>query len=105
MGGVIVILRFRAEPAQWPALRSGLDALIGHLGGCDGLEGLHAGRNVDDDGLAVVVARWTTPRAWRSAYGGNDGRAAFMAVAPWMLDEPSAYLPLDDDQENLPRGS
>ncbi|AXE39042.1 antibiotic biosynthesis monooxygenase family protein [Acidipropionibacterium virtanenii] len=102
---MIVILRFSAPDGQWPALRSALGALIGHLEECPGLEGLDAGRNVDDEELAAVVTRWQSPRAWRSAFGGAAGRAAFMGVAPWMLDEPSAYLGLDDDQINLPRRS
>ncbi|AMS04742.1 antibiotic biosynthesis monooxygenase [Acidipropionibacterium acidipropionici] len=102
---MIVILRFRAPDGQWPALRVALDALIAHLEGCPGLQGLDAGRNVDEEDLAAVVTRWDSPRAWRSAFGGTAGRAAFMAVAPWMVDEPSAYLDLDGDQINLPRRS
>lgn len=102
---MIVVLRFRASDSQWPALRSALESLIGHLEGCAGLRSLDAGRNVDDEALAAVVTRWESPKAWRSAFGSGAGRVAFMAVAPWLVDEPSAYLGLDGDQINLPRGS
>lgn len=99
---MLVVLRFRVPTAA----RSGFAAALGHLErylrSCSGLESLHVGTAVDDDELHTVVTTWDLPKSWRSAFTGAAGRAAFLPVMAWLLDEPTAYSDAADESFTLP---
>ena len=99
---MLVVLRFRVPTAA----RSGFVAALGHLErylrSCSGLESLHVGTAVDDDELHTVVTTWDLPKSWRSAFTGAAGRAAFLPVMAWLLDEPTAYSDATDESFTLP---
>ena len=99
---MLVVLRFRVPTAA----RSGFVAALGHLErylrSCSGLESLHVGTAVDDDELHTVVTTWDLPKSWRNAFTGAAGRAAFMPVMVWLIDEPTAYSDATDESFTLP---
>ncbi|WP_277100817.1 antibiotic biosynthesis monooxygenase family protein [Cutibacterium granulosum] len=99
---MLVVLRFRVPTAA----RSGFVAALGHLErylrSCSGLESLHVGTAVDDDELHTVVTTWDLPKSWRSAFTGAAGRAAFLPVMVWLIDEPTAYSDATDESFTLP---
>lgn len=102
---MLVILRFRVPDAHRPAFDAAVGHLETHLRACPGLLSLERGTAVDDEEFHALVMTWDLPRSWRTAFGGQSGRAAFLPVMAWLLDEPSAYAGPRDDTFNLPRGA
>ena len=99
---MLVVLRFRVPTAARSGFAAALRHLERHLRGCSGLESLHVGTAVDDDELHTVVTTWDLPKSWRSAFTGAAGRAAFLPVMAWLLDEPTAYSDAADESFPLP---
>ncbi|MDU3821361.1 MAG: hypothetical protein R5N71_01195 [Cutibacterium granulosum] len=99
---MLVVLRFRVPTAARSGFAAALRHLERHLRGCSGLESLHVGTAVDDDELHTVVTTWDLPKSWRSAFTGAAGRAAFLPVMAWLLDEPTAYSDAADELFTLP---
>ena len=99
---MLVVLRFRVPTAARSGFAAALRHLERHLRGCSGLESLHVGTAVDDDELHTVVTTWDLPKSWRSAFTGAAGRAAFLPVMAWLLDEPTAYSDATDESFTLP---
>ena len=99
---MLVVLRFRVPTAARSGFAAALRHLERHLRGCSGLESLHVGTAVDDDELHTVVTTWDLPKSWRSAFTGAAGRAAFLPVMAWPLDEPTAYSDATDESFTLP---
>ena len=99
---MLVVLRFRVPTAARSGFAAALRHLERHLRGCSGLESLHVGTAVDDDELHTVVTTWALPKSWRSAFTGAAGRAAFLPVLAWLLDEPTAYSDAADELFTLP---
>jgi len=99
---MLVVLRFRVPTAARSGFAAALGHLERHLRSCSGLESLHVGTAVDDDELHTVVTTWDLPKSWRSAFTGAAGRAAFLPVMAWLLDEPTAYSDATDESFTLP---
>jgi len=99
---MLVILRFRVPAAARTGFSAALRHLEHHLRSCSGLESLHVGVAVDDDELHTVVTTWDLPKSWRSAFTGAAGRAAFLPVMVWLIDEPTAYSDATDESFTLP---
>ena len=49
-----------------------------------------------------MVTTWDLPKSWRSAFTGAAGRAAFLPVMVWLIDEPTAYSDATDESFTLP---
>ena len=99
---MLVVLRFRVPTAARSGFAAALGHLERHLRSCSGLESLHVGTAVDDDELHTVVTTWDLHKSWRSAFTGAAGRAAFLPVMAWLLDEPTAYSDATDESFTLP---
>ena len=99
---MLVVLRFRVPTAARSGFAAALRHLEHHLRGCSGLESLHVGTAVDDDELHTVVTTWDLPKSWRNAFTGAAGRAAFLPVMVWLIDEPTAYSDATDESFTLP---
>ena len=100
---MLVVLRFRVPTAARSGFAAALRHLERHLRGCSGLESLHVGTAVDDDELHTVVTTWDLPKSWRNAFTGAAGRAAFLPVMAWLIDEPTAYSEAEDQTFTMPR--
>ena len=49
-----------------------------------------------------MVTTWDLPKSWRNAFTGAAGRAAFLPVMAWLIDEPTAYSEAEDQTFTLP---
>lgn len=102
---MLVIQRFRVPVEGAEQFPARLDAAYAHLAAQPGLESIDAQRNVDDPELWVLVTRWDSVGAYRRALGGVAAKYALMPVMAHAIDEPSAYLPVGELGDNVPRGA
>jgi hypothetical protein len=106
---VLVISRFRTEPADDPGLlRTDLEGALAVLAAQKGFQHGRLGRNVDDPSLWVLETTWDGPGAYRRALSAYDVKLHAWATLGRAIDEPSAYEllgPGDESNEPRPRGS
>jgi quinol monooxygenase YgiN len=88
---VLVLTRFRVDPADEAGLRSGLEEALAVLAEQRGYVDGHVGRNVDDPTLWVLQTRWEGPGAYRRALSSYDVKMRAWETLGRALDEPTAY--------------
>ena len=101
---MIVVNRFRVDAsdgAQAEEFRVGLHAAHRALAGRPGYVAGHAGRNVDDPDLWVLVTTWADTGSYRRALSSYDVKVTAVPLLSRALDEPSAYE-LDDPGNGTP---
>jgi quinol monooxygenase YgiN len=88
---VLVVNRFRVDPAEADAFRDELaaarDLLAARAGYVDG----SLGRNLDDPSLWVLVSRWESVGAYRRALSAYDVKLRAWPTLGRALDEPGAF--------------
>lgn len=101
---MLVVNRFRVPGSSTEEFRADLEHAHGVLRGCDGYVAGHAGRNLDDPDLWVLVTTWRDVGSYRRALSSYDVKVTAVPLLSRALDEPSAYEDLDGElNEALPR--
>lgn len=103
---MLVVSRFRVSAGDAAQFRDDIAAahalLAGQVGYLDG----HAGRNVDDPTLWVLVTRWRDVGSYRRALSSYDVKLGAVPLLSRAVDEPSAYEDADGElNEAIPRNA
>jgi quinol monooxygenase YgiN len=88
---VLVVNRFRVDPADGEGFRADLQASREALAACPGYAGGEIGRNVDDPELWVLSTRWADVGSYRRAISSYDVKLRAVPTLSRAIDEPSAY--------------
>lgn len=91
---MIVVNRFRVPEADAGSFRTDLERAHQLLAVQTGYVAGHAGRNVDDPELWVLVTEWRGPGAYRRALSSYDVKMAAVPTLSRAIDEPSAFEPV-----------
>lgn len=100
---VIVINRFRVEPARLPEFNERCTPALELLRTKEGLESLDFGQNLDEPDLWALVTRWRNVGSYRRALSGMESKMVVVPFLSLSIDEPSAFDDPDNVGENLPR--
>jgi quinol monooxygenase YgiN len=88
---VLVVNRFRVEPAEAEGFRADLEAAHGLLAAQRGYLDGAVGRNLDDPDLWVLQTRWENVGSYRRALSSYDVKLGAVPLLSRAVDEPSAY--------------
>jgi quinol monooxygenase YgiN len=91
---VIVVNRFRVPEADATSFRTDLERAHETLAVQTGYVAGHAGRNVDDPDLWLLVTEWQGPGSYRRALSSYDVKVAAVPTLSRAIDEPSAFEPV-----------
>ncbi len=91
---MIVVNRFRVPEADAASFRTDLERAHQTLAGHTGYLAGHAGRNVDDPELWLLVTEWQGPGVYRRALSSYDVKVAAVPTLGRAIDEPSAFEPV-----------
>jgi quinol monooxygenase YgiN len=102
---VIVVNRFRVDPADAEDFRAGVGAAHAALASRAGYVDGAVGRNVDDPQLWVLTTRWANVGSYRRALSSYDVKLTAVPLLSQAIDEPSAYEVVGDGDlnESVPR--
>ena len=99
---MIVILRFRVTPSEQAEFVERTGQAIRVLAERPGWSGGELGRNIDEPELWTLVTRWAGVGSYRRALGGYESKLHVVPLLSLAIDEPSAYLLLDElESEDL----
>ena len=62
-------------------------------------------RNLDEPDLWAIQTTWENVGSYRRAYNGYEAKMILTPLLSRAVDEPSAYLPIDEVGDNRPRGT
>lgn len=88
---MLVVTRFRVPPSEVDAFRAEIETAQAALAARPGYVAGHAGRNVDDPELWVLVTVWEHVGAYRRALSAYDVKVGAVPLLARALDEPSAF--------------
>jgi heme-degrading monooxygenase HmoA len=91
---VFAVTRLRAGDDA--GLADAATALLAALAARPGFRGGELGRCADDPSLWALVTRWDGVGAYRRALSAAEVKMAGAPVWVHAIDEPGAYLPVDD---------
>jgi hypothetical protein len=93
---MFAVTRLRAADGDDVALAAGATALLAALAARPGFRDGELGRSADDPSLWALVTRWDGVGTYRRALSAAEVKIAGAPVWVHALDEPGAYLPVDD---------
>ena len=93
---MFAVTRFRATGDDAAALAAAIEPLLGALEARPGFRGGELGRSADDPELWALVTRWDGVGSYRRALSNAEVKISGAPVWVHALDEPGAYLPVDD---------
>jgi hypothetical protein len=93
---VFAVTRLRAADGDDAGLASAARALLVALAARPGFRDGELGRSADDPSLWALVTRWDGVGTYRRALSAAEVKIAGAPVWVHALDEPGAYLPVDD---------
>jgi heme-degrading monooxygenase HmoA len=99
---VFAVTRLRAED-DGTALAAAVGELLAVLARRPGFRGGEFGRSADDPSLWALVTRWDGVGAYRRGLSAAEVKIAGAPVWVHALDEPGAYLPVDNDSGQTDR--
>ena len=88
--------RLRAGDGEESALAEAATALLAALAARPGFRDGELGRSADDPSLWALVTRWDGVGTYRRALSAAEVKIAGAPVWVHAIDEPGAYLPVDD---------
>lgn len=93
---MFAVTRLRAEDGDEAALAAAATELLAALAARPGFRDGELGRSADDPSLWALVTRWDGVGTYRRALSAAAVKIAGAPVWVHALDEPGAYLPVDD---------
>ena len=93
---MFAVTRFRATGQDGAALAAAVAPLLAALGARPGFRAGELGRSADDPDLWALVTRWDGVGSYRRALSAAEVKISGAPVWVHALDEPGAYLPVDD---------
>ena len=93
---MFAVTRLRAGDGDDAALATAATALLAALAARPGFRDGELGRSADDPSLWALVTRWDGVGTYRRALSAAEVKIAGAPVWVHALDEPGAYLPVDD---------
>ncbi len=99
---MLVITRFKSPG---PGFLEEARAVVGWWAARPGCLGIDFVRNLDDPEIFALVGRWGSVGDYRRSFNGYEAKMVLTPLLSHALDEPSAYLPVDELGDNVPRGS
>ncbi|MGY1781922.1 antibiotic biosynthesis monooxygenase family protein [Geodermatophilus sp. SYSU D01036] len=96
---MFAVTRLRVPETEAASLAAAVDGLLAALTARPGCRGGEAGRCADDPALWALVTRWDGVGAYRRALSAAEVKVAGAPVWVHALDEPGAYLPVDEPGE------
>jgi hypothetical protein len=93
---VFAVTRLRAADGDDEGLASAARELLAALAARPGFRDGELGRSADDPALWALVTRWDGVGTYRRALSAAEVKIAGAPVWVHALDEPGAYLPVDD---------
>jgi quinol monooxygenase YgiN len=93
---VFAVTRLRAQGQDGEALAAAVAPLLAALAARPGFRDGELGRSADDPSLWALVTRWDGVGTYRRALSAAEVKIAGAPVWVHALDEPGAYLPVDD---------
>jgi hypothetical protein len=94
--GVFAVTRLRVTADDAAALAGAVDRLLVALAARPGFRDGEFGRSADEPALWALVTRWDGVGAYRRALSAAEVKIAGAPVWVHAVDEPGAYLPVDD---------
>lgn len=104
-GSVVPVLVITRFSSPGPDFADQARAVVEWWSSRPGCEGIELVRNLDDPQLFALVARWASVGDYRRSFNGDDAKMILTPLLSRAVDEPSAYLPVDELGDNVPRGS
>ncbi|HET7683467.1 MAG TPA: antibiotic biosynthesis monooxygenase family protein [Marmoricola sp.] len=103
---MLVVNRFHVPDDEAASFLADLESARDVLAVCAGHLESSIGRNLDDQGLWVLVTRWRDVGSYRRALSSYDVKVGVVPLLSRSVDEPSAYEDVAGGNlnENLPRG-
>ncbi|MHA6512022.1 antibiotic biosynthesis monooxygenase family protein [Tessaracoccus sp. Z1128] len=99
---MIVLTRFSAPG---PGFIDEARAVVAWWAQRPGCLGIDLVRNLDDPDLFAIVGRWVNVGDYRRSFNGYDAKMILTPLLSRAIDEPSAFLPVDELGANVPRGT
>ena len=93
---MFAVTRLRAGDGDDAALAAAATTLLAALAARPGFRDGELGRSADDPSLWALVTRWDGVGTYRRALSAAEVKMAGAPVWVHALDEPGAYLPVDD---------
>ena len=93
---MFVVTRLRAADGDDGRLASDSRELLAALAARPGFRDGELGRSADDPSLWALLTRWDGVGTYRRALSAAEVKIAGAPVWVHALDEPGAYLPVDD---------
>jgi len=93
---VFAVTRLRATGQDGETLAATVAPLLAALAARPGFRDGELGRSADDPSLWALVTRWDGVGTYRRALSAAEVKIAGAPVWVHALDEPGAYLPVDD---------
>ena len=93
---MFAVTRLRVPMGDAGALAEHVDALLAALAARPGFRDGEAGRSADDPTLWALVTRWEGVGSYRRALSAAEVKIAGAPVWVHAVDEPGAYLPVED---------
>ena len=100
---MFAVTRLRATEEDGAALAEAVGPLLAALSARPGFRDGELGRSADDPTLWALVTRWDGVGAYRRALSAAEVKIAGAPVWVHALDEPGAYLPVDNGPEGAAR--
>ena len=91
---MLVVTRYRVDPADVEAFRVDAEAALRALVGRPGCTGGTLGRAIDDAALWTLTTTWESVGAYRRALSSYEVKLVAVPLMYRALDEPSAFEPL-----------
>ena len=93
---MFAVTRLRAGDGDDEALAAAVTQLLAALAARPGFRDGELGRSADDPSLWALVTRWDGVGTYRRALSAAEVKIAGAPVWVHALDEPGAYLPVED---------
>ena len=93
---MFAVTRLRAGDGDDEVLAAAATELLAALAARPGFRDGELGRSADDPNLWALVTRWDGVGSYRRALSAFEVKIAGAPVWVHALDEPGAYLPVDD---------
>jgi hypothetical protein len=93
---VFAVTRFRATGEDGEALAVAVVPLLAALAARPGFRDGELGRSADDPSLWALVTRWDGVGSYRRALSAAEVKIAGALVWVHAVDEPGAYVAMDD---------
>lgn len=102
---MIVLLRFRVDPAATTAFLEQGQAAAAVLAEQSGFLTADLGRNLDEPTWWTLTTRWRDVGSYRRALSGYEAKVTVVPLLSQAIDEPSAYEDHELVGDNQARGS